>query len=278
MFSPYACMKPYKTREEIFSAQRPKREKKKKMVWFFAGALFFVFALFLTLSYVVLNADMFRVESIKVSGARLTPHQKVISSFIAEAIRDRKWLSVLGPDNILFWICAPEETFFPYVPTIRKVSQDVDFGEKKVFITTDERSVVNVVCASSGECYGMDENGFIFSPVPEVRGSLILRFEADSSDSPAIGKQYLPSAEWIQNISDTLLLMKKEGFVPKVVRVRRSGVEEWEAVMPEGFSFFFSLHFVPDRLDSVLKDISARAKLDVVQYFDFRVRNRMFYK
>jgi len=264
---------------EILSAQRPHKSKKKIRMWGIALIVFLVAGVVIGFFYFILNARMLKVQSMKVSGVRLTGQNIIISSFFAESVKQRSWLMLLGPDNLLFWKFAPEIISPLYVPTVQEIKKDVNFGEKKVSLDVTERSVVNVLCEyDGGKCYGMDEKGFVFSLVPEVRGALILRFEAGPGEKIMIGKQYLNSQEWTKNIIQTISVMESEGFVPKLIKVNGVGLEEWEAVMPEGFSFYFSLHFVPENFRSILNDISIKTRLDTLQYFDFRVQNRVYYK
>lgn len=264
---------------EIFSAQRPHKSKKKIRVWGIALIIFFIVALVIGFLYFILNAEIFKVQSIKVSGIRLTTQNAIVSSFFAESVKQKPWLVLFGPDNLLFWKFAQEKISPLYVLTVQEIKKEVSFGEKKVSLDVIERSVVNVICEyNGGKCYGMDENGFVFSSVPEVRGALILRFEAGPDEKIMTGKQYLNSPEWTKNIMQTISIMKSEGFVPQLIKVNGVGLEEWEAVMPEGFSFYFSLHFVPENFRSILGDISTKTRLDTLQYFDFRVQNRVYYK
>gem|GEM_PF-1488048 len=264
---------------EILSAQRPHKPKKKVRIWGIALIIFFIAGAIIGFFYFILNAEMLKVRSIKVSGVRLTGQNIIISSFFAESVKQKSWLVLLGPDNLLFWKFAPENISPLYVPTVQEIKKEASFRERKVSLNVTERSVVNVLCEyNGGKCYGMDEKGFVFSSVPEVRGALILRFEAGPGEKIMIGKQYLDSSEWTKNIMETISIMESEGFVPKLIKVNGVGLEEWEAVMPEGFSFYFSLHFVPENFRSILGDISTKTRLDTLQYFDFRVQNRVYYK
>jgi hypothetical protein len=264
---------------EILSAQRPHKTEKKNVVWKVMVILFLVVGILVGCVYFLLNSSLFKVESMKVSGVRLTAQHIIMSSFFAESTREKPWLSFFGPDHILFWKFAPKEISPSYVSTVERIIRDVNFGKKQVSFLVTERLVTNVLCEyNSGKCYGMDENGFVFSSVPEVRGSLILRFEAGPGEHIMVGKQYLTSPLWTKNIMNTISLMESEGFVPKLVRVKRDSIEEWEALMQEGFSFYFSLHFIPENLQSVLKDIALKTRPETIEYFDFRVENRVYYK
>ncbi len=266
-------------KNEILAAQRPQKPKRRIKIWWIALIVFLIAGILIGLIYFLLYAKTFKIQSFKVSGNRLTAQHIVISSFFAESLKQKPWLSFLGSDNIFFWEFAPKAVSPLYVSTVQEITRDVDFGKRQVSFTVHERSVTNVLCEyNGGKCYGMDENGFVFSSVPEVRGALILRFEAGPGEQIMVGKQYLTSPEWTKNIMRTIAIMESEGFVPRLVRVKRDLVEEWEAVMQEGFSFYFSLHFVPENLTSILKDISSKTRPDAIQYFDFRVENRVYYK
>lgn len=235
-----------------------------------------VFAAFL---YALLRSPWPDTSSISVEGAELVSHDAVIAAVEANTIGRSTLASLLGPGNIIFWLFADPHPALARFPQLRNVEVRTALWQKRVTITVDERRVGSVLCKTTlEECYGLDQDGIIFTRSPEVHGALILKFEDASTSSVVLGNPYLRDPQWLQNVKDTLAIMKEQGFVPKVVQVNREPLEEWQAIFPSSPAFYFSLHFVPENLSAILKDIGDRTDIKNLSYFDFRVPNRIYYK
>ena len=243
-------------------------------------ALLFLFGVILAGAlYFIMRSSWFDVGSVSVEGAELVPQEMVVSTIETDIIGKSALAAFLGPKNILFWFFADPNPRLLRFPQVRSVDVEISFWKKTIVIRIDERRIQSVLCKSaSGNCYGLDQDGIIFTKSPEVRGALILKFEDESTSSVVLGNPYLRDPQWLKNITATFDIMKQDGFVPQSVRVDNTSLEEWRAIFPSELAFYFSLHFVPENLGSILKDIGNRTDIKNLQYFDFRVPNRIYYK
>lgn len=248
--------------------------------WIWYGIAFLAGAALIAAAYFVMYGAFFRVKSLSVSGARLVPSALVASAVEAKAVGMNALTAALGPQNIVFWFFVDRHpSLSASFPEIRNVDIIPSFLDRTVAITVAERGVASVLCkTATGDCYGIDADGIIFTPVPTVEGTLIRRFEDDSTSTVVMGSPYLKDPAWMRNILSTLSIMGKEGFAPSAVTVDASPLEEWKAVMSSGLAFRFSLHFVPDNLSAILTDIATKTDIKNLQYFDFRVKDRVYYK
>jgi len=248
--------------------------------WIWYLVAFLAGALLIAAAYFGMYGKFFKVNDITVTGARLVPSSLVTSAIEADTVGANRIAAALGPQNILFWLLADRHpSLSSSFPEIENVAIDPSFLNRTVSISVTERDVKSVLCKTvTGECYGIDANDIVFTPVPTVEGALIMRFEDDSTSTVVLGAPYLNDPTWMQNILSTLGTMEAGGFSPSSVKVDASSLEEWEAVLPSGLTFHFSLHFVPDNLAAILKDIAAKTDIATLQYFDFRVKDRVYYK
>lgn len=269
---------PYRNPLLFQRKERPRGAGGRAWLWYLAA--FLAGALLIAGAYFAMYGGFFMVKDISVAGARLVPSSLVTSAVEADTVGANRIAAALGPQNILFWLLADRTpSLSSRFPEIRKVVVTPSFWDRTVSIAITERDVTGVLCkTATGECYGIDANDIVFTPVPTVEGSLILRFDDTSTSTVVLGNPYLQDPAWMQNIVSTLSIMEAGGFSPSSVRVDASSLEEWEAVLPSGLVFRFSLHFVPDNLAAVLKDIAAKTDIATLQYFDFRVKDRVYYK
>jgi hypothetical protein len=68
------------------------------------------------------------------------------------------------------------------------------------------------------------------------------------------------------------------GIVPTLLRVRDKRLYEWEAVLGNGPTLYFSGFFVPQNISGVVRDIRNATSFENLSYIDFRVENKVFYK
>jgi hypothetical protein len=119
----------------------------------------------------------------------------------------------------------------------------------------------------------------IFARIPEVRGPLILRLEDNQSDFPVVlGAQYFGDQAFLPHVYETNAVLADAGIVPTLLRVRDKRLYEWEAVLGNGPTLYFSGFFVPQNISGVVRDIRNATSFENLSYIDFRVENKVFYK
>jgi cell division septal protein FtsQ len=247
----------------------------KFLLW--SGVFTLLAASLIGASYFVLYSDFFKVKGFEVSESRFTPEDKLLAALDTQMIARSRLLSVLGPDNILFWSFGKKPEKLENLPLLARVSVDTDLTDGKVIISTEERYFSGIWCASVG-CYAFDKEGIIFAKAPEAEGTLILKVY-DENDRPfVLGTPALVRAEWRENVFKILEVMESRGLVISRVNIKNFQLEEWEVETAKGPVFQFSLNSVPLNLERILDNLDDKFEFEKTTYFDFRVENRIYYK
>ena len=118
----------------------------------------------------------------------------------------------------------------------------------------------------------------MFGRVPSAEGSLLLKVHSLNSLPILLGGQILPRVEWIQNMFNTIYIIKSAGENVRNITIKEYALEEWEADLALGSRLLFSLNFIPKNLEGLIQNLEKRFDLMKLDYIDFRVENRIFYK
>jgi cell division septal protein FtsQ len=229
--------------------------------------------------YFIFFGSFWNVASIRVEGSRLLEDSSFISTTIAELHARSDSTRIMGHDNMLFWMFRKNPMIIGHIPEAKEISIVTDFPERTVHIRVIERTIRAVACVhDTSECYGIDSEGMVFSRVPWIEGTLIPRFESAPENAILVGKKYFKKNEWLQNVLASVAILEGKGFIPSFIRIKEEHTEEWEAVMPSGIVFYFSLSFVPSDLERIIDDIATRVALEGISYFDLRIENKVYYK
>lgn len=261
--------------EKLFLGKR----KKKSKFW-----LWFVIILFLVLSiavsvYFFVFSSFFKVKSVEVIGGEHIDKNVLLSALTAEMTRDYKWRSWLGAENILFWQFGKRPIVKnDTLPYFKDLSLDVNFSAKKVMIYAKERQPAGVFCSLDENCFVFDDEGVLFAKAPDVEGSLILKIQDENKADVVLGNMIFKDFAWVKNLLQTIEIIDESGFRIKAVNIKDSNLQEWEVLISSGETFLFNLNFVPENLAEILKDLPNKVDFKNLNYIDFRVPSRIYYK
>ena len=239
----------------------------------FCGALVGAF-------YFVLNSAFFKVKGFEVSESRYTPNETLLAALNADMIGRSRLLSVLGPDNILFWEFGEKPEALSNLPLVARISVKTNLTAGKVSVKAEERDFSGIWCLSAegADCYAVDDNGIIFARAPEAKGALILKVTDENARPLVLGRPFFVNQTWRENLFKTWEIMKNHGLVISKVAVKDLNLEEWEVETARGPVFRFNLNFMPSNLESILDNLDEKFDFGKVTYFDFRIENRIYYK
>jgi cell division septal protein FtsQ len=141
-------------------------------------------------------------------------------------------------------------------------------------------SVANApVSTASGECYFMDENGFVFGPAPTFEGSVYFRYYGSLGDG-VIGSQY-QSKERFQTYQLLFQAFEESGVTPIAMTIEENG--DVAVFLDSGGKIAFNddqnLNRIVENLRTVLRaDAFTEDALQRLHYIDLRFGNEVYYK
>jgi hypothetical protein len=263
--------------QEIFE----NRSRKQSRFWILAVALLFFGALFIAIIYFLVYSNFFKIKKITVANPTALSSAAIINALKAQIISRGVIYGVLSDDNILFWALGKKEEFIENLPVVAKLHLKTIFASREVVIETEERNMFGVWCpkpqSSEEACYAFDNDGIIFSNLPQLEGMLILKIEDQNNRVPVLGKSFL-KPEWFKNIITAYNILEKKGWSVKQLVIRDLSLKEWEAKLVAGPTLYFSFNFIPADFEKLTARLSEKINLAGLKYLDFRVPSRIYYK
>jgi len=139
--------------------------------------------------------------------------------------------------------------------------------------------VMNATAATGGgeQCFWFDNQGVAFENTLETQGSAILILHDYAQHKLAINQSILPN-EFVGNMISILNVLKNSGLAVKEVALRDLSLQQIDVTLANGPVLHFSLRFPATNDASVLKDLVSKPGFNKLQYIDFTVENRAYYK
>jgi len=151
--------------------------------------------------------------------------------------------------------------------------------------------------SASDSCWWFDSSGVIFRKAISVEGNLITSLNDYSQKNIGLNSKILPD-EFIPNIFSIFRAVSASGLSVKETRLNDLALQEIEvdtynglpadlsaialataeALAKAGPKIYFSLRFSADNVPEVIKSLKEKTTFGSLQYVDFRVENRVYYK
>ncbi len=207
--------------------------------------------------YVVVYTQLFTIQSIKVTGntylasAEIVPYTPPFSYF--------KYISVSNTA-----IASS---------TIKK-----DFLKRSLSISVQERERYGIWCATKqdgNQCFWFDRTGILFDGAAQTHGDII-KAVLDNSGEQLIFGGYILEERFIQNLISIFDILEENeiSFIEMVLDKR----ENQEVVIrtKAGLPLYFSIRDNPAFTNEALRKL--KEEFSLLQYIDFRSRNRVFFE
>lgn len=227
------------------------------------------------LSYI----PQFSVQTIQISGAR------DVSSTLVEAYVEGKLSSssssFISPRNIFFYprgaLQAAVASAFPRIKSVAISRQSL--LATAITVSIDERRPYAQWCSSGGECFSMDESGYVFAPTAtSTVFATPYTFAGDDSTSSPIGRtfargEFPEMLAFIKNLAHA-------GFTSSGATITSD--TDYRVTLSDGYYLKASFGEDPDQLvknlQLILKADALRGKATELDYVDLRFGNRVYYK
>ncbi len=292
------------------------REERRRARIFSILVLLVICGLLIGGAWTVIYSPLFMVKSIEITGNNNISSDNIITLATAEIFRDSFWKRVLGTENILIWPDGFSGNGLKFLPELKSLSIQKSYGQRKIKIVAEEKKPFGVWCLNNTQisadekqinadinnaqpsadiknsisenqlsnpresafnCWWFDSSGTIFQKAIGVEGNLIATLNDYSQKNIGLNSKILPD-EFIPNIFSIFRAVSESGLSVKETRLNDLALQEIEVDTYDGLKIYFSLRFSADNVPEVIKSLKEKITFGNLQYLDFRVENRVYYR
>ena len=270
--------------EDYLSSRQKKRKKRRNYIF---GVLMFlgIYFVLLAIAWTAFRSPLFRVDTITVQGNASVPTSDIVTLLQSSALRDHNiWKSLLGIRSMFIWPreFSPEDLAF--IPRLASGTIERDYVSHTITVTVTERRPFAIWClmpestgAADEQCFWFDNTGTLFARTFDTEGGTIIAVHDYAAENPGLLQKILPDP-FVQNMISIVSVVGASGVDVKEMAVRDLALQEVDITTYNGPDIYFSLRFPADDDLSVLKDLMQKPGFGKLQYVDFRVQNRAYYK
>lgn len=262
---------------EFYVDEKQKRKNRRLLkikiyVWFTALSLLLV-----GIFYTVVYSSVFRITKIDVDvntdlyKPNLTEDLKI---FFAGRSKIAKFL---GADNILIWNNKTDD-FLKKNFQIISLSVKKNYFRREIKIGFQKRERFGVWCGQNEICFWFDKNGATFERAPKIEGEMIYKVNDFSERVLAVGNKVIEERLFV-NLLKIFNILEKNNLGVRTLQIKDLSLQE-AIVEPKNIlmpKIYFSLRFDPSFAEPSIQEIKEYG-FDKIEYIDFRVENRAYYK
>ena len=276
--------------------------RRRRRFSFLVIVIVIVYCVLLGASWLVLYSPIFRIQQIVIVG-----NNKVSSNEIEALLKSRVlqhgWRplkTLLGFRNILIWPDAFSADDLIFLPALKSLLIEKNYKTRSLTVGVEERKAYGIWCfqeplinaddtsisadgnaknqrQSASDCWWFDDAGTIFSRAIGAEGSLIVVVRDYSQGNLGLGKNILPE-RLVPSLFSIFKVLAASGLNIKEIQLNDLALEELDVLIYDGPKLYFSLRFPADNDLPAIQDFAAKPGFGNLQYLDFRVENRVYYK
>jgi hypothetical protein len=271
---------------DAYLSEKQKKRKKKRKYFLIAATLTASYLLLMAAFWLFLRSPFFRVDHMVVAGNATVPADAVATLLQSSVLRDHGfWKSLAGSRNMLVWPGELSSSDLQMIPQLAVVTLSRDYFSHTITATAVERTPFAIWClvsAANGSvlderCYWFDGQGIAFAKTFDTQGSLMFAIHDYSQDHVGLNTTVLPEP-FVANLISVIDAVKQSGVDVKEIALRDLSLQELTVTTYDGPSLYFSLRFSAANDLPVLQSLMAKPNFKNLQYVDFRVENRAYYK
>lgn len=278
-------------------------KRKKRRFYFFLALVFgLLYALALGASWLILRSSLFHIQKITITGNEAVATDDILSLLQSRVLRSEPVKALLGFNNILIWPDELGAGDLIFIPSLKSVKIEKSYRERSIAVTVGERKPYGIWClhpnsappasglrqsesahpneiylATGAECWWFDDEGVIFKRAISAQGSLIVTVNDNSQTGLGLNSKILPN-DFISRASSVFRVLQASNLNIKGIRLRDLALQELEVETYDGPKLYFSLRFPADNAQAVIENFAQKSGFGRLQYLDFRVENRVYYK
>lgn len=277
---------------KYLSDRRQKQKKRRKYFWSVAIFLAVYFVL-LGIFIFIVRLPAFQASEIKIEGESAVSQTDVMNLLEASIINQNSSLTaahsglkaLLGFKNMLIWPDALSTSTLAIIPRLAGITISKDYLFHTITVVVTERQPFAVWClmnaapsAGGGEqCFWFDNQGVAFESTLETQGGAIFIIHDYTQHKLAVNQPVL-SDDFVHNLVSIVTVLKESGLQIKEIALNNISLQQIDVTLESGPALHFSLRFPATDDAPVLKSLIEKPGFDKLQYVDFTVENRAYYR
>lgn len=261
-----------------------KKFRKYKIIASVAGFLILLVGIF----YAVVYSPLFYTTQIDTDIKTDLYGYDIVNDLKDFFVNQSKITKFLGPNNILIWN-ANKLNKFEKDSEIAEISFEKDYVERTVKISVKLRERFGVWCNNKLQtindeqqvifsCYWFDKDGVLFGIAPELEGNAINKVDDFSGRDLKLGDLALNN-RFITNLIGIFEVLEKSNLGIRALKLENLDLQEIIFNQPQTLlpKIYFSLRFNSEFSLPAIENLK-KVDLQKIEYIDFRVENRVYYK
>ncbi len=251
------------------------------------GLVLAAVAIVLFIWWLLFRSPMFHIREVRVLGNRRVVSNDLISTIQEIGLRSSRVARWFSMSNILSWPRSVPLDMSSTLSRVKELSITKHYFERTIDVAIREREPYAIWClrkSAAPECYWLEEDGTIFESAPEAEGNLVPVVNDYATDNLSLGDRLL-GGEFVSNLRTIFDVLGHSRLAVREIRYEDPSLHELKVVTYNGPVIYFSLRFSSENAHAVIEsliDKDAVGKLTPrfkdLQYIDFRVENRAYYK
>jgi cell division septal protein FtsQ len=270
-------------------SEKQKKKKKKRRDFLLVTVAVVVVIVIVFVWWALFRSPLLQVRQIVVRGNDTIASSDVTALLDAKVQGEHGFVrSLFGAGNMLAWPDALASSDLAVDPRIADVTLSKNYWSHTITVTVTERKPFAIWCdmpkadangnpAGDEACFWFDTSGVMFETAFDTQGSALFAIHDYSESNAALGGKILPDI-FILNLISILNVLKQSGLTIKEVALQDIGLQEIDISTYNGPDVYFSLRFPANEDLPVLQNLITQPGFSSLQYVDFRVENRAYYK
>ena len=272
-----------------FLSEKNKKKRKRRQQILLVALGFFIVLILVGIWWILFRSPLLRVEQIVVQGNSEVASGDVITLLDSAVLKERGFArAIFGPNNMFSWPAALASSDLAVDPRITSLTITKNYLAHTITATITERKPYAIWCdmpklnadgnpEGNEACFWFDQKGTIFQPAFDTEGSALFAIHDYSQGNATIGGSVLPQV-FIPNLLSILDVLRQSNLNIKEVAVADISLQEIDVSTYNGPAIYFSLRFPAGEDFPVLQNLITQPNFSTLQYVDFRVQNRAYYK
>ena len=256
------------------------KKRRRNRFFFLVTAAILVGSIISVISLLLIfRTPIFRVRDIKIEGnSRISEDE--VRTFLRAKVPSEGFVGhFFGARMIFVWPGGFSREELALLSEVREINIEKNYLRRSILVTVGESERKGIWCfrmVEEGKCFWFDEEGRLLRQVPQTFGNLIPVVQDLARQEIGVKEPVLP-ARLFSNFLSVLQRVRSAPVNVSEIRLEELQREELR-VTTDGPDMLFSLRFPAPDLTAALEALDGKTDVSGLQYLDFRVEKRVYYK